>query len=74
LAVRNGQGKWVNAVDANFGGTRRFVLGPWKPHYTLGTHGVDVLTHTAWAVINHTGDFAVAEDLEREWHSRDRDR
>jgi hypothetical protein len=64
LAVRNEHGKWINAVDANFGGKKRFVLGPWKPGYKLGTYGVDPFTRTAWAVLNHTGDFAVAEDLE----------
>lgn len=65
LAVRNAHGGWINAVDANVGGTRRFVLGPWKAQYTLGTCGVDVHTGTAWAVINQSGDFAVAEDLQR---------
>jgi hypothetical protein len=74
VAVRDGDDQWINAVDANFGGTKRFVLGPWKPHYALGTYGVDLLTRTAWAVINHTGDFAVAEDLEWGRHSRDLDR
>ncbi len=68
MAVRNDHGKWINAVDANFGGTKRFVLGPWRPQYTLGTYGVDLSTRTAWAVVNHTGDFAVAEDLE--WERR----
>jgi hypothetical protein len=64
LAVRNEHGKWINAVDANVGGTKRFVLGPWRPHYTLGTYGVDLFMRTAWAVVNHTGDFAAAEDLD----------
>jgi hypothetical protein len=77
LAVRNAHGKWINAVDANFGGTKRFVLGPWKSSYKLGTYGVDPFTRTAWAVINHAGDFAVAEDLEpgshhhQPWHDEE---
>ena len=25
----------------------------------LGEYGVDVATHTAWAVVNYAGDFAV---------------
>jgi hypothetical protein len=59
LATRDGD-KWVNAVDKNSGGTKRFVVGPWKPGYPLGTYGLDFFTKTAWAVINHDGDFALA--------------
>jgi len=61
LATRDGYGTWVNAVDANSGGTKEFVLGPWKSSYGLGTYGVDPRTHTAWAVLNYSADFAVAE-------------
>ncbi len=61
LATRAKKGNWINAVDMNVGGsTKKFVLGPWKPGYALGTYGIDLKTHTAWAVINYTGDFAVA--------------
>jgi hypothetical protein len=60
LATRDEDGEWVNAVDMNSGGTKKFVLGPWKPGYELGTYGIDLKTHTAWAVINYAGDFAVA--------------
>jgi hypothetical protein len=60
LAARDGP-RWVDAVDKNLGGARQFVRGPWKPGYGLGTYGVDPDTHTAWAVINHGGDFAVVE-------------
>ena len=60
LATRDQDGDWVNAVDMNFGGTRKFVLGPWKAGYGLGTYGIDLKTHTAWAVINYNADFAVA--------------
>lgn len=60
LAVKNHHGKWVNAVDQNTGGAKRFVKGPWKAKYPLGTFGADPATKTAWAVINHSGDFAVA--------------
>jgi hypothetical protein len=44
----------------NFGGAKKFVLGPWKSDYGLGTYGIDLKTHTAWAVINYNADFAVA--------------
>lgn len=58
-------GKWVNAVDmnigANYGGARKFVYGPWAPGYTLGTYGVDPVSHTVWAVINYNADFAAAQ-------------
>lgn len=53
--------KWVNAVAANAGGTPRFVEGPWKASYGLGTYGRDLSTNppTAWAVVNSSGTFAV---------------
>jgi hypothetical protein len=54
------KGKWVNAVDKNQGGTKKYVAGPWKRGYGLGTYGFDAKTNTAWAVINYNGKFAVA--------------
>jgi hypothetical protein len=60
LAVRDAAGNWVNAVEKNIGGAKKFVMGPWDPSYELGTYGVDPGTHTAWAVINYNSDFAVA--------------
>ena len=60
LVTRNARGRWVKAVDMNVGGTANFVDRAWKPGDTLGTYGVDPHTHTAWAVVNHTGSFAVA--------------
>lgn len=59
LAAKDNEGNWVNAVEKNFGGAARFVKGSWQPGYGLGTYGVDPFTKTAWAVINHDGDFAV---------------
>jgi hypothetical protein len=60
LVTRDGDGRWVNAVDTNVGGTPRFVIGPYKWGYPLGTYGIDVTTRTLWAVVNHEGDFAAA--------------
>ena len=60
LATRDTNGNWINAADANFGGTTKFVMGAWKPGYDLGTYGIDPDTKTAWAVINYNSDFAVA--------------
>ncbi|MGB5157547.1 metallophosphoesterase family protein [Desulfobacterium sp. N47] len=60
LATKNENGEWVNAVDMNSGGAKKFILGPWKPGYKLGTYGINLKTHTAWAVIDRAGDFAVA--------------
>ncbi len=57
--ARNANGKWVNAVDQNVGGAEKFVSGPWKSGYGLGTFGIDSHTHTAWAVVDHAGQFAV---------------
>jgi hypothetical protein len=59
LANRDPGGTWVNAVDQNRGGAKTFVLGPWNATDTLGTYGIDPDTHTAWAVIDHGGTFAV---------------
>ena len=53
-------GKWINAVDKNKGGDKKYVAGPWKQGYGLGTYGFDAKTNTAWAVVNYTGKFAVA--------------
>jgi hypothetical protein len=60
LATRDADGTWINAVNKNIGGTRKFIMGPWRPGYELGTYGVDPGTKTAWAVINYNADFAVA--------------
>lgn len=67
LVTRDEDGRWVNAVDANAGGTPRFVAGPYKPGYALGTYGIDVPTRTVWAVVNHQGDFAAAS-VRHSWH------
>ena len=64
IATRDTDGNWVNAVDMNFGGSKRFVHGPWKAGYGLGSYGIDPRTKTAWAVIDYNGDFAVARDIE----------
>jgi len=64
IATKDDNGNWINAVDNNDGGTKKFVKGPWKASYGLGTYGVDVSTKTAWAVINFDGSFAVANDIE----------
>ena len=61
LAAKDSSGDWINAVAKNFGGTEKFVQGAWNPSYGLGTYGVDPSTHTAWAVINYNGDFAVTQ-------------
>jgi hypothetical protein len=64
IASLNDEGEWVNTIDLNYGGTQTFVYGPWLPGYELGTYGIDPATNTAWAVINHASDFAVANDIE----------
>lgn len=57
LAVRDENKVWRNAVDLNSGGVKKFVYGPWKEGYGLGTYGVDAKTSTVWAVLNNEGDF-----------------
>jgi hypothetical protein len=63
IGTRTASGKWINAVAGDFGGTKKFVFGPWNSSYTLGTYGVDTGSKTAWAVINYDGDFAVTPGL-----------
>lgn len=59
-------GKWVNAVDENFGGSKKFVLGTFDPSkHELGTYGIDLRSKTAWAVLNYNADFAVAGRIDR---------
>ncbi len=60
LATKDANGNWINALNKNAGGASKFVYGPWNSSYGLGTYGVDTTTNTAWAVINHASDFAVA--------------
>jgi hypothetical protein len=64
LSTKDQNGNWVNAVNQNVGGGKKFVLGPWRSAYPLGFYGVDPATHTAWAVINTTGSgqFAVVQN------------
>ncbi|MGA4506415.1 metallophosphoesterase family protein [Propionibacteriaceae bacterium G1746] len=63
LATRTRDGRWVNAVDENHGGTKRFVRGAHRPGHALGTHGVDPVTGNVWAVVNHGGVFAVRRGI-----------
>ena len=64
LVAMDASGRWVKAVDANAGGTPKSVVGPWEAGYGLGAYGVDPATHTAWAVVDHTGAFAVARNAD----------
>ena len=66
MVTKDAQGNWVNAVDKNFGGKKKFVYGLWLPGCELGTYGVDPHTKTVWAVTNYNGDFAVARFNEKQ--------
>ena len=63
LATPDANGKWVNAVSKNIGGSPKFVSGPWQFSYGLGTYGIDTRTKTVWAVINYNGNFVVASRI-----------
>jgi len=63
LATPNGSGTWVNAVNQNFGGTRKFVFGKYDPSYPLGTYGIDSTTNTVWAVVNYNSSFAAVSGI-----------
>lgn len=59
LATRDSGGKWRPAA------AKRFVFGPWKPGCELGDYGIDATVPgkpTAWAVVNHGGEFAVVSN------------
>jgi hypothetical protein len=85
LVTKDENGEWINAVDKNFGGTKKFVYGPWHSGYELGTYGVDPHNHSVWAVINHNSIFTAArfhqgggehrgeEHQYQEGNSKDRD-
>ncbi|HME41475.1 MAG TPA: metallophosphoesterase [Syntrophorhabdales bacterium] len=64
IGAKDVKSTWVNAVNNNVGGTKKFVKGPWKSSYGLGTYGVDRRTKTAWAVVNYNASFAVANGIE----------
>jgi hypothetical protein len=64
IAPVDAGGNWVNAVDKNYGGEKKFVTGPFKAGYGLGTYGIDPRSRTAWAVVNFDADFAVASGIE----------
>ena len=60
LASQDAAGRWINAVDANAGGTKQFHAGAWNASYGLGAYGYDASNGTLWAVVNHGGSFAAA--------------
>lgn len=62
LRTRDANGNWILAVAGNVGGTATFVGdAAYDPAmHGLGSYGYDSSTYTAWAVINHNSDFAVA--------------
>ena len=61
LLSRAANGKWVKAVSLNSTGSPAFVLGAWNSSYAIGTHGINPITRTAWAVLDHNGEFAVGQ-------------
>jgi len=66
LAVKStdDNGALVHSADRNFGGAKKFIVGPWKAAYGLGTYGIDPATKTAWAVVNHGGEFVVTQSAD----------
>lgn len=63
LATQDASGNWVNAINGNNGGVKKFVDGAWNSSYALGTYGVDRTNGVVWAVINYCGKFAVANNI-----------
>jgi hypothetical protein len=62
MVTRDASGQWVNAFNGDVGGTPQFVLGAYNSSYGLGAYGIDPTTSSAWAVVNHGGDFAVVPE------------
>jgi hypothetical protein len=56
--------EWELAVQGNIGShNQKFVgAGAWNGDMELGDWGVDVTSHTAWAVVDHPGDFEVVPE------------
>jgi hypothetical protein len=56
--------EWELAVKGNFGSSNQKFEGvaPWNGDTQLGDYGVDVNSHTVWAVVDHSGDFAVVPE------------
>jgi hypothetical protein len=65
LAIKNASGKWQNAVDFNFGGTKTYINGPWNMMYGVGTYGVDTQKGYVWAVLNYNGGTFAAVNLSK---------
>ena len=57
-------GQWEPAVLGNFGSGNDDFVGaePWNGDMTLGDWGVNVQTHTVWAVLDHNSQFAVVPE------------
>jgi hypothetical protein len=53
IQTRDEGGNWVPAAGGDF------AVGPWKPGYAVGSYGVDPESRTAWAVVDHEGQFRV---------------
>lgn len=60
IVGKSEDGNWQPAASRNFGGTGKFVIGPWKSGYALGTYGLDPATQSVWAVVNRGGEYAVS--------------
>ncbi len=60
--VTDKKGIWIKAAEKNIyneNKEERFIYGPYKKAYGLGTYGIDADKKTVWAVINYNGRFAV---------------
>ena len=62
--IGTGDDQWELAAAGNFGSSNQHFagVGPWNGDMTLGDYGVDVQSHTVWAVLDRDGDFAVVPE------------
>ncbi len=56
--------EWELSVTGNIGSTNHEFhgVGSWNGDMTLGDYGIDVNSHTVWAVVDHGGDFEVVPE------------
>jgi hypothetical protein len=59
LMSKDSEGNWVHAGALNNDGTMKFVVGKYKRNYGPGAYGIDPVTKTVWASVNHGGEFAI---------------
>ncbi|NLW30398.1 MAG: metallophosphoesterase [Fibrobacter sp.] len=64
LVTKDSNGNWIKPSDINSEITQKFIIGKYKEEFGPGSYGIDPQTKTVWAVLNHGGEFAVAQSTD----------